>query len=81
MDSLEWKTIERMTESFTTFARTGDPNNESIGDQWQPISVENNKYKCLNIGKVKKNFQVGIRNDFGSHSYHDNIYNEMLGFI
>lgn len=53
----EWKTIERMCETFTTFARTGDPNNDTIATaQWKPISVETSernapKYKCLNISK------------------------------
>lgn len=52
VDSAEWKTVERMTETFTTFARTGDPNNETISPvQWMPVSVDNNKYKSLNIAK------------------------------
>lgn len=56
-NSDEWKTMERMTETFTTFARTGDPNNETIAPtQWKPVSLESsdknvNKYKCLNISK------------------------------
>ncbi|XP_055320705.1 esterase B1-like [Sitodiplosis mosellana] len=54
-NSTEWKTMERMTETFTTFARTGDPNNETIAPiQWKPVSLDAsdknvNKYKCLNI--------------------------------
>lgn len=56
MTSDEWKTIERMCESFTAFARTGDPNNEFIDNQWKPVALEindknQNKYKCLNIAK------------------------------
>lgn len=49
--------MERMTETFTTFARTGDPNNDTIAPiQWKPVSLESNdknvnKYKCLNISK------------------------------
>lgn len=56
-NSDEWKTIERMCETFTTFARTGDPNNETIGSvQWKPVAFETSdkivpKYKCLNIAK------------------------------
>lgn len=56
-NSDEWKTMERMTETFTTFARTGDPNNESIAPiQWKPVTLETgdrntNKYMCLNIAK------------------------------
>lgn len=51
----EWKTIERMCDSFTSFARTGDPNNDSIAPvEWQPIKLEPldddaYKYKCLNV--------------------------------
>lgn len=46
-----------MCETFTTFARTGDPNNDTIGAvQWKPIAFDANdnitpKYKCLNIAK------------------------------
>lgn len=52
----EWKTIERMTESFTSFAKTGDPNNDVIAPiQWKPVTLEKkdnrNVYKCLNIAK------------------------------
>lgn len=51
----EWKTIERMTESFTSFAKTGDPNNDAIGTQWKPVTLEKkehrNVYKTLNIAK------------------------------
>lgn len=52
----EWKTIERMTESFTSFAKTGDPNNGVIAPiQWQPVALDKkdnrNAYKCLNISK------------------------------
>lgn len=54
-NSDEWKTIERMCESFTNFARTGNPNNEFIAPiQWDPVVLEGsdkNKYKCLNISK------------------------------
>lgn len=57
-NSDEWKTIDRMCETFTTFARTGDPNNDTIAPaQWKPISLDANdttnvhKYKCLNVSK------------------------------
>lgn len=54
-NSDEWKTIERMCETFTTFARTGDPNNETIAPaQWKPIPLDVAdrsvpKFKCLNV--------------------------------
>lgn len=56
-NSDEWKTMDRMTETFTKFALTGDPNNETLAPaQWKPVSMEANdrslnKYKCLNISK------------------------------
>lgn len=46
-----------MCETFTTFARTGDPNNDTIAPaQWKPISLDVidknvHKYKCLNVSK------------------------------
>lgn len=54
-NSNEWKTIERMCELVTTFAATGNPNNDKIAPvQWAPITLETsdtieNKYKCLNV--------------------------------
>lgn len=57
-DTDEWKTIVRMCNIFTTFAQTGNPNNESIASiHWAPVRVETNngnvhKYKCLNISNV-----------------------------
>lgn len=56
-DTDEWKTMDRMCEIFSTFARCGDPNNKSIGSvQWKPIVLETKNpnelhYKCLNIAK------------------------------
>lgn len=54
----EWKTIERMCENLTTFAKTGDPNNNIIAPvRWEPASLINKDdedkltYKCLNIAK------------------------------
>lgn len=51
----EWKTIDRMCEIFSTFARSGDPNNKSIAPiKWQPVTLETTdlyKYKCLNVSK------------------------------
>lgn len=44
-----------MCELVTTFAKTGDPNNDRIAPiQWAPITLEKcdqleYKYKCLNI--------------------------------
>lgn len=55
IESDEWKTIERMCEIFTTFARVGDPNNDLMKSiEWKPVTfgaanqTEYN-YKCLNI--------------------------------
>lgn len=51
----EWRTIERMCEIFSTFARLGNPNNKYIESvDWKPITIDtadNNayNYKCLNI--------------------------------
>lgn len=57
-DSDEWKTIERMCENLTTFAKTGNPNNNFIAPvQCEPASLINEgdgdqlTYKCLNIAK------------------------------
>lgn len=46
-----------MCDSFTAFAKTGDPNIASIAPiQWEPVSLETSgkikhKYKCLNVSK------------------------------
>lgn len=54
-DTNEWKTIDRMCEILTTFARVGNPNNDLIGSiEWKPVtfkSTDQNEYnyKCLNI--------------------------------
>lgn len=54
-DTDEWKTIERMCEIFTTFARFGNPNNELTAPiEWKPVTFESKdqkeyNYKCLNI--------------------------------
>lgn len=54
-DSDEWKTVERMCEIFTTFARFGNPNNELIAPiEWKPVTFESINqndftYKCLNV--------------------------------
>lgn len=56
-NSDEWKTIERMSDTFTTFARSGDPNNNSLTPvHWKPVTLEtankdDQKYKCLNVSK------------------------------
>lgn len=53
--SKEWKTIERMCECFTQFARTGNPNNDVIAPiKWEPVQLSHNDggkpvYKCLDI--------------------------------
>lgn len=54
-DSEIWKTIDRMCETFTTFARVGNPNNELTGPiEWKPVTFGSTDqkeytYKCLNI--------------------------------
>lgn len=56
-NSVEWKTIERVCDTWVAFATTGNPNNETLADlKWEPISqpVVDAKtgvptYKCLNI--------------------------------
>lgn len=51
----EWRTMDRMCKIFTSFARFGNPNNESIASiQWKPMKLNGmdpNEYnfKCLNI--------------------------------
>lgn len=54
-DTDEWKTIERMCDIYSTFARSGDPNNKSIAPiQWEPVETTDKnpyKYKCLNLSK------------------------------
>lgn len=56
----EWKTIDRMCELLTTFAATGDPNNELIAPtQWHPCRYgsttdDQNEggYKFLNLSST-----------------------------
>lgn len=54
-DSDEWKTVERMCEIFTTFAKVGNPNNELVAPiEWKPVTFESIDrkdftYKCLNV--------------------------------
>lgn len=54
-NTTEWKTIERMCECWTQFARTGNPNNDVIAPvEWKPIELNEKAadkivYKCLNF--------------------------------
>lgn len=53
--SQEWKTIERMCECLTSFARTGNPNNDVIAPvKWEPVNLSYTSdaepiYKCIDI--------------------------------
>lgn len=55
--TIEWETIERMCEIFSTFATVGDPNNQLIAPiEWKPYSSgvatdrnDGENYKFLNI--------------------------------
>lgn len=56
--SNEWKTIDRMCACWTQFARTGNPNNETIAPfLWKPVelvatnTVRVSTYKCLNFAE------------------------------
>lgn len=54
-DSDEWKTVERMCEIITTFATTGNPNNQLVAPiEWEPVTFGSSgqtecSYKCLNV--------------------------------
>nr|XP_022902608.1 esterase B1-like [Onthophagus taurus]XP_022902609.1 esterase B1-like [Onthophagus taurus] len=59
LDSMEYKTIKRMTKLWATFAKTGNPNptekDEYINDiNWKP--VENNQINYLDIGPELKTY-------------------------
>lgn len=43
--------IKKMTETFTTFASNGDPNNHEIQAQWSQIESQELPFKCLNINQ------------------------------
>lgn len=81
INSSEWKTIDRMCESFVTFATTGNPNNETLSPvQWDPISrpVINSKtnrpsYKCLNIAE---NVQFIDLPEAKRMQFWDNLYKD-----
>ncbi|KAH8278686.1 hypothetical protein KR018_006951 [Drosophila ironensis] len=51
LDSAEYRTIQRMVNILTSFAKTGDPNClESGPDQWTPITAKY-PFKVMNIGQ------------------------------
>ncbi|KAJ6640046.1 Esterase B1 [Pseudolycoriella hygida] len=51
INSIEHKTIDRMVSSWTSFAKTGNPNNEAIAPTyWKAVEKgAPPPYKCLNI--------------------------------
>lgn len=50
IDSKEFDVIKMMVETFTTFAATGDPNNETIGE-WKEFNSNDLHTKCLNFNE------------------------------
>lgn len=76
----EWKTIDRMCECFTSFARTGDPNNEVIAPvQWEPVTLKKNdkgvtQYKCLNMSNDVTFIDAP---ELDRMHYWDNIYKKL----
>lgn len=49
LDSVEFKVIKKMVETFTTFASTGDPNNQEIGKKWTAVESLTLPFSCMNI--------------------------------
>ncbi|CRK91320.1 CLUMA_CG004994, isoform A [Clunio marinus] len=49
IDSKEFHVIRKMTETFTSFATNGDPNNQELGVQWDELESKDESLKCLNI--------------------------------
>lgn len=43
--------INKMTETFTAFALSGNPNNLEIQAQWSQIESQDLPFKCLNINQ------------------------------
>lgn len=80
-DSDEWKTMDRMCEILTTFARFGNPNNELIAAiDWQPVTFgsadqKEYSYKCLNISNELSYIDLP---DFERMPFWDEIYEQCL---
>ncbi|CRL03530.1 CLUMA_CG016459, isoform A [Clunio marinus] len=56
-DSMEFKTIKRFVSIFTSFATTGNPNDNIIkadmeNIQWNPVETIDPPFKCLNIDEA-----------------------------
>lgn len=50
LETLEYKTMERMVGIWTKFAADGNPNPEIISSiKFEPVSVKQAPFKCLNI--------------------------------
>lgn len=70
-----------MCDIFSTFARSSDPNNESIAPiQWQPVKFEITdqdlyKYKCLNVSKEVSYIEWP---DLKRMHFWDKIYQELV---
>ena len=55
LDSQEFKVIKKMVETFTSFAATGNPNNNQIKETWEEVQNVNSPFKCLNISNDGEN--------------------------
>lgn len=51
LDSKEFDMIQKMTETFTTFASLGDPNNHEIHEHWEDIQSKETPFRCMNINQ------------------------------
>lgn len=49
LDSKEFGVIKSMVDTFTTFAATGDPNNNQLKGKWDELKPDDSPVKCLNI--------------------------------
>lgn len=50
IESKEMEMIKVMTETFASFATSGDPNNHEIAEQWMAVDSNKLPFSCLNIG-------------------------------
>lgn len=51
LDSKEFMVIKKMVALFTSFAATGNPNNNEIKENWEEIHNGDSPFKCFNINE------------------------------
>lgn len=76
-ESVEDKTLRRMTKLWTNFAKYGSPIAEKdplIDVEWKPAEAE--KFYCL---EINKELSLVVNPDFDRMAFWDEIYKKYVG--